>query len=65
MKLTSDIVIGKSYKCFVRRKWTVVTVLEIDKSGYKKHSTARIICLDENTNKQVIVRAPSRLAELK
>jgi hypothetical protein len=64
-KYTKDIKIGRRYTCKIRSKDCVVRVKEIDTSGYKNHSTVRIICNDDITNKIVIFRSPSRLiAEL-
>lgn len=63
MKTTNEVKIGERYLCKVKGKETVVVVAEIDKSGYKNHSTVRIVCREEHTTKQVIVRAPSRLID--
>jgi hypothetical protein len=61
MKTTKEIELGKRYTCIIRGKDSVVRVKEIDTSGYKKHSTVRIICIEEITNFRVIFRSPSRL----
>lgn len=64
MKTTKEVKLGRLYLCKVRGKFVKIRVINIDTSGYKKHSTVRMTCVVEETGDEIIVRAPSRLTEV-
>lgn len=55
---TKDLKEGKFY----HYKGRVVKLLVIDKSGYKKHSTVRLIVEEQGTGWRRICRSPSKLS---
>ena len=61
MKTTSQLELGKYYKYV--KTGEIVRLVTIDKSGFKKHSTVRLIVECEGTGIRRILRSPSLLVK--
>ena len=61
MKTTKEIEVGKRYTCVVQGQQRVARVIEVDTSGYARHSTVRIVVQLEEGGERRVFRSPGRL----